>query len=605
MDRNQILAIIDGLSQHVEGKKEILANLEMAFEYCSRKGTRGRARLIKGDLSGIQAFIYNVNQAEDVDGGVAKRLRGRSFYLSVFCLAMAEHLLSLFRLPKCCLLSWSGGKFLIISPESGSFKKKVDKWKEEIDDWLFGEFMGDLFLNLAISDALTTDKLNDEYIQISQSLQNELELHKLKKFDCTLLKKDLEGQDGVRYSDRVFDTDYREECHSCKRLPKMESVPERNLCCVCSGLENIGGFKGVQSHPSVMCDTRRNLERRGLWEEDKIVEFRGDWAVALCERGVLGSELIPAFSPELYKEEGLKKEELCDKACTLEPFKRVKEKSNCDGDRLATRFHCLAALVNDKAPTKGNKKIAVMAGDMDYLSVIMNSIPGVKLEDAVVLSELIYRFFADEMIKLLDEYKIYLAYSGGDDFVVIGAWDSVLDFACELSKKWDDMMPAEASPMERLTFSAGVQITNPQYPIYEGIDLAQRRMKNAKEKGRNRIDVMKVVMEWETFRKALDKAKWLKDRVRDAGNPNGPITIGFLFKMYDVLKQYEKWHKERKPVGLQYASQLTTHIQRNVAENPAGDEVKKFLHPLLKFNDETLLPHLRFILDWVVLMKRD
>ncbi|MBM3241152.1 type III-A CRISPR-associated protein Cas10/Csm1 [Candidatus Poribacteria bacterium] len=612
MDRTQIAVVIDGLSQHLKGKTEVSDRLKNAFKHCSEHG-KGKARLIKGDLSGIQTFIYNVNRAEDVDGGVAKRLRGRSFYLSAFCLAMAEELRVKLGLPKYCRLSWSGGKFLLMVPESKTLEKTVWEWKEKIDDWLWGEFWGDLFLNLAISEALTPEELNAQYIRVSQCLQNQLELHKLMKFDKTL-PKELTVRGGeckANYRDRVFDTGYVTECHSCRELPRMgdkakEKEWKENLCCVCNELEDLASYKKLPLHPYVVCGSRKELKQRNLWN-DKNVQFHNTWAVLFDEKVSDDAELVPAYSPPLYgeNEEERKRDELCDRACTLGAAQQVKGKANCENDRLATRFHCLAALVNDRAPAKGNKKIAVMAGDVDYLSVIMNSIHDMQLEQAVVLSELIYRFFADEMIKLLERYEIYLAYSGGDDFVVIGAWDRVLDFACELSQKWDGMMPAGDKPMECLTFSAGVQITNPQYPIYEGITQAQDRMKNAKENGRNRIDVMKVVMEWKTYRDALEKAKWLKCRIRDEENPDGPITIGFMYKMYDILEQYKKWSEERDRIGLQYPSQLTTHIQRNVAENQKGDEVKKFLQPLLKFNDETLLPHFRFILDWVVLMKRD
>jgi len=601
MDKIQITAIIGALSQRFESvEKTVSQRLDNAFEKCRK----GKSRLIKGDLSGIQDFIYNVNRAEDVDGGAAKRLRGRSFYVSAACLAFSTELLNELGEPMCCRLSWSGGKFLLMVPESKKLDEKVWEWKKEVDDWLWAELWGDVFLNLAVSEPRPVNELNDQYIQISQDLQNRLERGKLKKFEETLREEMPcdKSKHNTSYRERVFDTGYEQECHSCGRLPRMGNRAkgkagwEPNLCYICNKLENVAGYKGLPSRPYVVCSKQQGAENQS-------VQIHKTWAILANS----GDELVPAYLPQLYKpgEEDLKKRELCDRACTLIESQRGKGRANCNDERLPTRFHCLAALVNDKAKAKGNKKIAVMAGDMDHLSVMMNSIPDMTLKQAVKLGEFIYHFFAVEMIELLKKYEMYLVYSGGDDFVVVGAWERVFKFADELSRRWEGLMPEGTTQSERLTFSAGVQITNPQYPIYEGIDQARGLLKNAKDEGRNRIDVMGVVMEWETYREALEKAKWFKDQVRDGDNQEGPITIGFLYRMYDILEQYNKWHTDRDPIGLQYASQLATHTQRNIKDNPMGNEVKSCLQPLLKVGDETLLPHFRFILDWVVLMKRD
>ena len=74
MKSEQIQNLIESLSPRMaETKPEAEARVEKAKAYCAEHGKNRMARLIKGDLSGIQMFIYNVNRAEDVDGGAAKR----------------------------------------------------------------------------------------------------------------------------------------------------------------------------------------------------------------------------------------------------------------------------------------------------------------------------------------------------------------------------------------------------------------------------------------------------------------------------------------------------------------------------------------------------
>ena len=69
--------------------------------------------LIKGDISGIQNFLYHI-QSE----GAANQLRGRSFYLQLLTEAIAHWVLKQFDLPITNLLLASGGHFFILAPYS-------------------------------------------------------------------------------------------------------------------------------------------------------------------------------------------------------------------------------------------------------------------------------------------------------------------------------------------------------------------------------------------------------------------------------------------------------------------------------------------------------
>ena len=55
--------------------------------------------LIKGDISGIQDFIYKLASPEEAFKGMSKRLRGRSFYLTLLNETFAYYLLKELKLP--------------------------------------------------------------------------------------------------------------------------------------------------------------------------------------------------------------------------------------------------------------------------------------------------------------------------------------------------------------------------------------------------------------------------------------------------------------------------------------------------------------------------
>ncbi len=68
--------------------------------------------LIGGDISGIQNFIYSISSPEEARKGMAKRVRGRSFYLNLLNDAIATHIISRLQLPQTNLL-WCGGGHLL------------------------------------------------------------------------------------------------------------------------------------------------------------------------------------------------------------------------------------------------------------------------------------------------------------------------------------------------------------------------------------------------------------------------------------------------------------------------------------------------------------
>lgn len=73
-------------------------------------------RLVVGDLSGIQSYIFDISHHGA--GGVAKRLRARSFYLSMLSEVASHKVLHTFGLPISNIIMASGGKFYILLPNT-------------------------------------------------------------------------------------------------------------------------------------------------------------------------------------------------------------------------------------------------------------------------------------------------------------------------------------------------------------------------------------------------------------------------------------------------------------------------------------------------------
>lgn len=104
-------------------------------------------RLLAGDLSGIQGYIFDI--ANIGAGGVAKRLRARSFYLAALSESICHSILHRFNLPLTNVIMSSGGKFYILLPNTGKVEEKIINLQQDLDHWFVRQYHGDLMVNLA------------------------------------------------------------------------------------------------------------------------------------------------------------------------------------------------------------------------------------------------------------------------------------------------------------------------------------------------------------------------------------------------------------------------------------------------------------------------
>ena len=111
-----------------------------------------RFLLIGADLSGIQRYLYEIAQIGE--GGVAKRLRARSFYLSTLQSVIAYRLrLELtadlaeplrVALPSNAVVINTGGRFLLLAPNLPEIWQRLAQLDHAINQWLRRETHGDL-----------------------------------------------------------------------------------------------------------------------------------------------------------------------------------------------------------------------------------------------------------------------------------------------------------------------------------------------------------------------------------------------------------------------------------------------------------------------------
>ena len=116
---------------------------ELKLLIAKKESDRNISALIKGDISGIQNFLYHV-----LSDGAANQLRGRSFYLQLLTEAIAHWVLKQLDLPITNLLLASGGHFYILGPYTAA-KEKLDTLRQKISEKLWELHSGDMSCLLA------------------------------------------------------------------------------------------------------------------------------------------------------------------------------------------------------------------------------------------------------------------------------------------------------------------------------------------------------------------------------------------------------------------------------------------------------------------------
>ena len=149
-----------------EERKLLMAKKESDRKICT---------LIKGDISGIQNFLYHIQS-----DGASNQLRGRSFYLQLLTEAIANWVLKQLDLPVTNLLLASGGHFYILAPYSDT-EKELNRIRKQISEKLWELHRNELYCILDYCDVKVSDfteqKFDKKWTEVSDNV-NKLKLKK-------------------------------------------------------------------------------------------------------------------------------------------------------------------------------------------------------------------------------------------------------------------------------------------------------------------------------------------------------------------------------------------------------------------------------------------
>jgi CRISPR-associated protein Csm1 len=207
----------------------------------------------------------------------------------------------------------------------------------------------------------------------------------------------------------------------------------------------------------------------------------------------------------------------------------------------------------------GTDKLGVLKLDVDSLGNKFNSLQNAS--EAHSLSSLLNSFFTVELTKiwqksfvtLIDQGKgkpaekheakfsdnVSVIFAGGDDCMAVGAWDAIFEFTKAVKTEFDVQITAK---YPEITFSAGLIMLDSKFPVVRFADMADTAMAEAKkvkkdkkggEKKTSYVSFLNEVLTWEEFVKCSSVADKVRKLIIEKDEPRSVLeriarsAIGF------------------------------------------------------------------------------
>lgn len=499
-----------------------------------------RFKLITADFPGIQKYIFGIKSV----GGVAKRLRARSFFIASMIKGVALQLLRCLELPLSNLLMSAGGKFWLLIPNTVNTEKRFNDVITQTEKWLLEKYYGQV--SLVVGQTTMTGRDLSSFDEVSRRCSESLANAKLTVFR-NLLTSENSWQTG-EFLRPVTITE--SACPSCGKI----DTAGGEVCEQCDRDQSLGAKLANASyiiyHQNQNSGSYPMLPSMQLSVTDSINEKIRD--LILTDR-INNPKLSKLHGPVSFNF-------MANHIPLLKDLSDQIKNSN----QIAT-FEQIA----EKAA--GKKMLAYLKADVDnmgsaYIYGLRRDSGGapITISRLATVSNMLDLFFGGVLNHLLtNQYRdCYTIFSGGDDLFVAGPWDRIIDLAIELVDEFKKFTGGN----KNLTLSAGVLLAKDSYPIYsayrdveELLEKAKNEKALKKQKPKDQLAVFDGLIKWDELREARDTgrqlADWINQKVASAAFVKHLLTYGHMYRDYldhDNIR------------GLRFLSLLCSDIARNL-----------------------------------------
>ena len=451
-------------------------------EYCYQNSKKFRNmpafRLISGDISGIQNFIYTIPSK-----GALKSLRGRSFYLEILMEQIVDELLDALQLTRANLIYNGGGHFYVLAPSTA-----IEAMEKSINEWFLTVFGTKLYLALGSATATADELIQSQrtlFRKVSQSV-GEAKSKRYSEQHLTALFNPNSLYNTVLHGERECSI-----CHtSTATLSPYGKDTDAEACPICNGLYRLGEqivdsrdtvFVLARPNNSDTCESTPKVEVYvNNWNDDadNLRLYLYVVTEASLQKFEANHEILRIYSKNTAKTG----HNVFNRIWLADYVARKDNGQVYEFEELATS----SGLGEDK----GIKRLGVLRADVDnlgaafiggFISEGSDRFKYSTLSRYADLSRDLAMFFKVAVNKMAQgdvqgfgtsvmpftiwankqvmTRKIHVIYSGGDDVFLVGAWDELLELAIDIRKKLAEVTD------KKITMSAGLALFSPSYPI--------------------------------------------------------------------------------------------------------------------------------------------
>lgn len=542
---------------------------------------QGRFRFVTLGVGGIQNFIFHTIPALEPSGedsspaddkGSAKRLRARSFYLSLASWVAARKVLHAAGMPMTNLIYDAGGHALLLIPDTVDIVQNVqaelDRIARDVRDALGGMLRFDYAVSKSYREAVFEPK----------QFQHALREIEAARANSRYRFPDPRLHDGAGWCDQGWVASEKPSLPIDRKEEFME--PMRKLGNALPKAE----YLAIGSHDHGLWNGA--LLGMSLSLHEKKPRTGQAFALALHDDEpttplYLSGSHLPKASPEDVKR-------LRGHAESLDPD----DNSIKVGETLT--FSDLARLSNtDGGENVNHSMLGVLKADIDRLGALMtygftapgaNNDPGderhgnrATIGRLAGLSRSLDQFFKGFLTEQLRTTypHIYTVFVGGDDLFLIGPWYDLVRFTRDFHGWFEKLTCGNPN----VTFSAGLVFTKPTTPIKRLATLSEEALEQAKSSGRNQISYGSVTLTWKTFHEAWALHKHLCDCLQaddDRARINASLTYRLLKYAKQALdvKRAGPAQQGLSPAVMKWRAQMNYDLKRNLPlPNKKEDEL--------------------------------
>lgn len=508
--------------------------------------------IVLGDISGIQSYVFDV--AEE-GGGQARRLRARSFFVQLLAETAALRVRRALQWGPDNVLLSGAGKFTLRGSANGPVDNLLASEQQVINDWLLRETRGELRLTLAWADTAELDKA------AYQAAQHELQCKKAQPWAPL---------PGAAWADgRLILDPLDTPCSLCHHAPATEEEIDpdgvRRLVCRTCSRNRVLGQMLPRARWLVIRDTPQVA--------DDLTVFGLGIDVVTNDSATVGPETLAVAN-------------LRDPTAPCPSW--------CPGDRFVQRRLMAHVPVHDdgqpvwftelaETHSQGDSLLAVFKADADSLGVRFEQLLKTSGLDAMHgLSDRLDEFFAGRLRRELASrngrwWPIYTIFAGGDDLIMVGPWNIMVDFAGTM-RQWF----AEAFSDHGLTLSAGLELMKPKRPIKPAVERAELLLNEAKDSGKDRLAAFGQVWPWKDHDAIIGAARQLVEWANA-----GDIQRGWVHTLLELALAR---HGD-KPEPLATA-RLAYHVDRNWKK---GTPARQWANRLINNFDDREQTQVRYL----------